>query len=254
MKKNKYKVVILAAGEGKRLRPLTLDRPKCLVEIDGLSLLDRQLATLKHPKIKEIIIIGGYKIGLLKGKADKILENPRYHETNMVWTLFCAEDELNENLIISYGDIVYSKKVLEDLINSNSDVSVIIDKDWESYWSIRNEDPLSDAETLKLRKDGTIFEIGQKPKSIKEIEGQYIGLTKFSQKGIKRIRKIFNEARVKGNILGKPLEQAYMTDLIQLAIESGLRVSSVPIKGEWIEIDKIEDIKSSLISGRLKNI
>ena len=76
------KVVILAAGEGTRLRPYTSDRPKCLVEIDGYSLIDRQLAVLDHKGIDDIVIIGGYKIEMLVGKVERIKENPRYYETN----------------------------------------------------------------------------------------------------------------------------------------------------------------------------
>ena len=131
------KVIILAAGEGKRLRPFTLERPKCMVEIGGKSLLERQLLILDHEEISDVIIIGGYKIEMLSGKANKVIENPRYQETNMVSTLFCAEEELKGDLIISYGDIVYSREILEKLINSDADISVVIDKDWESYWRKR---------------------------------------------------------------------------------------------------------------------
>ena len=109
------KAIILAAGEGKRLRPFTLERPKCMVEIGGKSLLERQLHILDHKEISDVIIIGGYKIEMLKGKANKVIENPRYQDTNMVSTLFCAEEELKGDLIISYGDIVYSRGILEKL-------------------------------------------------------------------------------------------------------------------------------------------
>ena len=88
------KAIILAAGEGKRLRPYTEDRPKCMVEINGVSLLDRQISVIRSLGIEEIILIGGYKGDSLLPKGTKLIINPRYQETNMVWSLFCGEDEL----------------------------------------------------------------------------------------------------------------------------------------------------------------
>ena len=254
MRSDVIKVIILAAGEGTRLRPYTLDRPKCMVEIDGLSLIDRQLRVLDHASIKDIVIIGGYKIEMLEGKGDRLKVNPRYSETNMVWTLFSAEEELEGDLIISYGDIVYSHKILQALLDSKFDISVIIDKQWESYWRARNDNPLDDAETLKLRNDGSIIEVGQKPKSLQEIQGQYIGLMKFSSSGISQIKKIFYDAKAKGELLGKPLENAYMTDLLQAAINDGVIVNSLPIEGGWVEVDTMDDMKSVVTSDRLKMI
>ena len=135
------KVIILAAGEGTRLRPYTLDRPKCMVEIDGVSLIDRQLEVLKSEGIGDIVIIGGYKSEMLKRGDIKLKVNDRYFETNMVWTLFSAEEELEGDIIVSYGDIVYSKNILKALIKSKADIAVTIDMKWEGYWRERNENP-----------------------------------------------------------------------------------------------------------------
>ena len=251
MKNKKPKVILLVAGEGKRLRPYTLDRPKCMVEIDGVSLIDRQLAVLKSEDLENIVMIGGYKIEMLKQYGIKLINNPRYYETNMLWTLFCAEDELEGDVIVSYGDIVYSREILKSLLKSTADIAVTIDKEWESYWQARNEDPLDDAETLKLREDGTIGEIGQKPKSLNEIEGQYMGLMKFSANGVKQIKEIFNSAIKDKKVLGKEVENAYMTDLLQAVINSERQITAVPIFGEWIEIDTVNDLELPVTRDRL---
>lgn len=252
MQNKKIKVILLVAGEGTRLRPFTLDRPKCMVEIEGKSLLERQLEVLNNEGLNDVVMIGGYKCEMLKKYGYKIIENSRYFETNMLWTLFCAEGELEGEVIVSYGDIVYSKRVIRALLDSNSDIAVTIDKDWESYWRSRSEDPLNDAETLKIRKDGTISEIGQKPKSIDEIEGQYMGLMKFSDRGLKQIKEIFHRSIKDINILGKDAENAYMTDLLQAAVEQNKKVTAVPIFGEWIEIDTVSDLQSNVSKKRIQ--
>jgi len=248
------KVIILAAGEGTRLRPYTLDRPKCMVEIDGVSLIDRQLEVLKSEGIDDIVIIGGYKSEMLKRGDIKLKVNARYFETNMVWTLFSAEEELEGDVIVSYGDIVYSKNILKALIKSKADIAVTIDMKWEGYWRERNENPLDDAETLKLRKDGTISEIGQKPSSLEEIEGQYMGLMKFSSEGVRQIKSAFHSALESGKLLGKEVENSYMTDLLQSIVNIGGKVASVQIDEDWVEVDTVEDLHAPITLERVKRI
>jgi L-glutamine-phosphate cytidylyltransferase len=254
MKNKKIKVILLVAGEGKRLRPHTLDRPKCMVEIDGVSLIDRQLAVLNSEGLDNIVMIGGYKSDMLKRKGITLKVNPRYYETNMVWTLFSAEEELEGEVIISYGDIVYSKKILQALLNSKDDIAATIDKNWENYWRARNEDPLDDAETLKLLKDGTISEIGQKPKALSEIQGQYMGLMKFSSKGLRQMKEVFHKALRDESVLKGSVENAYMTDILQALINSNQLISAVLVHDEWVEVDTASDLELKETIRRVKNI
>ena len=252
--KNGLKAIILAAGEGTRLRPYTLDRPKCLVEVDGMSLLDRQLAILAKESIDPIILIGGYRIEMLKRTGLEIRENARFFETNMVWTLFCAEDDLEGDVLLCYGDIVYSQEILKSVLNSKADIAVAIDLDWESYWRARNEDPLDDAETLRRTSDGRILEIGQKPTSLTEIQGQYMGLIKFTAKGVEILKKTFNDAKSKCTLRGKSLERAYMTDILQEIIDLNYRIDAVLVHGGWVEVDTVSDLNSDVTRSRLKEI
>lgn len=248
------KAILLAAGEGSRLRPYTSERPKALVEIGNISMLDLQLEVLSSAGIREQIIIGGYLSDMLKPKGTKLYLNPEYDTTNMVWTLFCAENELSGDLIVSYGDIVYSKQILQELLKSRADISVTIDLNWLEYWSERQENPLNDSETLKLAKDGSILEIGKKPKSLAEIEGQYMGLMKFSDEGINIVKNVFEECLGTGFIQGKPVRNAYMTDLLQEIIDRGYPVQSIPIKDSWVEVDTVEDLESHYTQERVSKI
>jgi choline kinase len=231
-----------------------MDRPKCLVEVDGRSLLDRQLDVLFLENISPVILIGGYRAEMLQRPGIELRINPRFAETNMVWTLFCAETDLEGDAIVSYGDIVYSREILNTLLKSAADIAVTVDLDWETYWRARNENPLDDAETLKLSSDGRILEIGQKPKSLNEIEGQYMGLIKFSAAGIEVLKKVFHKSRNEGNIRGKQIQNAYMTDLLQAIIDSGYRVDSVPVRGGWVEIDTVDDLMNDCTKIRLRSM
>ena len=248
------KAIILAAGEGTRLRPYTLDRPKCLVEVDGVSLLDRQLAVLRSEGIGLVTLIGGYRADMLLRPDTTLRLNPRFHETNMVWTLFSAEQDLQGDLILAYGDIVYSRDILRALLASTADIAVTIDLDWEQYWRARNEDPLDDAETLRIDAAGHIVEIGQKPVSLSQIEGQYMGLMKFSTNGLATLRDVFNRAKQAGSIRGKMPEKAYMTDLLQFLIDEGHALTAVKVHGGWVEVDTVSDLESAVTRTRLQQI
>lgn len=248
------KVIILAAGKGSRLMPYTLNKPKCLVEINDESLIDRQIKILKKNNLNSILIVGGYKHNLLKRNDVELIVNEYYNSTNMLYTLFCAESYLFEEAIISYGDIVYSSDTIKNLLKSNADISVVIDKNWKDYWIGRSQNPLADAETLRLESDGKIIDIGQKPKSIEEIEGQYMGLMKFSKNGFDTLKDFYYRAKKNKKILGKPYKEAYMTDILQEMIQQGVRIDSVMNTDDWVEIDTVSDLSSPLTIDRLSKL
>lgn len=241
------KAIILAAGEGKRLRPLTENVPKCMVGIFGKSLLEHQLGVFEKVGISDITIITGYKSNSVTIPNVKYYKNENYDSTNMVETLFCAKNELSGSVIVSYGDIIFERSVLEKLISADEDFAVIIDKEWKRYWSARFENPLADLESLRLDESNYIKEIGQKVSDFNEVQGQYIGLMKFQNNGIDFVKKFYQRAKdesKKGfNLLNPklPFEKSFMTDFLQGLINAGCKLKSVQISNGWLEIDTLND-------------
>jgi L-glutamine-phosphate cytidylyltransferase len=242
------KMIILAAGEGTRLRPLTNDKPKCMVEFKGKPIIDYILKATYDCGINDIAIVSGYKKNILEDYLvnDKLnfYTNNKFDSTNMVSTLFCAKDFMDDDIIISYADIIYKKEVLQKLITSTKDFSVVVDTEWKELWSIRMEDPLSDLETLKIE-DDKIIELGKKPKSYDDIEGQYIGLIKISKSAINKVINFYNSLDRNKLYDGKDYDNIFMTSLIQMIINNNLmNVNPIYTKGGWIEIDSINDINA----------
>ena len=244
------KAIILAAGEGKRLRPLTNELPKCLVKLFGKSILERQIEIYRKSKIKDIIIITGYKKEKIKILNIHEYHNKNFNSTNMLETLFCAKNELEGSVIISYGDIIFEKSILDSLINSKEDFSVIIDKKWKEYWFTRMDEPIKDVESLKLDSKGYITNIGEPVKNIDEIEGQYIGLMKFQNEGLKIMKEFYNEMRNQAKESGNnplnpniPFKKSYMTDFIRGLIVNGHKIKAIPIENGWLELDTYQDYK-----------
>ncbi|NDF48111.1 MAG: phosphocholine cytidylyltransferase family protein, partial [Nitrosopumilaceae archaeon] len=122
------KAIILAAGEGKRLRPLTDNIPKCMVNLFGVSLLQRQVDIFRKSGIDDISVITGYRSDKINIQSVRYFHNDKYDTTNMVETLFCAKEVMSGSVIVSYGDIVFQKNVLEKLVQSNDDFSIVVDK------------------------------------------------------------------------------------------------------------------------------
>ena len=241
------KAIILAAGEGKRLRPLTNNTPKCLVNLFGKSLLQWQIETFRSCQIDDISVVTGYHSELINLPGLKIFQNKKFETTNMVESLFCASQELSEQTIVSYGDIIFEKKVLDKLIQSKADFSVIVDKNWKRYWEIRFDNPLNDAESLKIDTDDNITSIGQKTQKIDEIEGQYIGLMKFQNAGLEKIKKFYEKIKSQSTNNSNPLnplisfQQSFMTDFLQGLINDGCKLKAVEIENGWLELDTIND-------------
>ncbi|MBT4730430.1 phosphocholine cytidylyltransferase family protein [Candidatus Woesearchaeota archaeon] len=241
------KMIIVSAGQGTRLRPLTNNKPKCMVEYNGKPIIDYILDAAEYCHIKDISIVNGYKKDMLeshlKDRGCTFFTNKEFYKTNMVYTLFNAKEFMSGDIIISYADIVYRPKILERLMASNADFSVVVDKDWKELWSLRMESPLEDAETLKIQ-DGHIIELGKKPNSYNEIEGQYIGLIKISKFALPKFIKFYENLDKAKNYDGKDYNNMYMTSLIQMIIDNVMDVTPVFINGGWIEIDSTEDIKA----------
>lgn len=251
------KVIILAAGQGTRLRPLTDNCPKCMVKVNGKSIIERQLETMYACGIKEddITIITGYRNDVLKDHFKNtglhFIVNEKYETTNMVCSLMCARKimESEEDILISYGDIIYNMDVLNKVLASESDGSVIVDDGWYEYWSVRCENPLDDAETLMFDEDDNLTEIGQKTNDLTKIQSQYIGLMRFRREGLKAMLDLSAEAERRSNA-GEKLwrternyQKMYMTDLLQGLIDEGNKLRAVHIHRGWFEIDDKEDLK-----------
>jgi L-glutamine-phosphate cytidylyltransferase len=239
------KMIMVAAGQGTRLRPLTNDKPKCMVEYNGKPIINYILDVAETCDIKNIAIVNGYKKNILEGhlkdKKCTFFTNHKFDRSNMVSTLFSAKDFMDDDIIISYADIIYRAEILEKLMTSDGDFNVVVDRDWKELWSLRMENPLEDAETLKIH-NGNIVEIGKKPKSYDDIEAQYIGLIKISKSTMARVTAFYESLDKDKLYDGQAYDNMYMTSLIQMIIDNLVDVKPVFINGGWIEIDSVEDI------------
>lgn len=234
------RVIILAAGQGSRLRPYTDDRPKCMVNLAGTPLLHYQIKVILSAciGIEDVALVGGYMSERIDLLGSNLFLNESFASTNMVSTLFQAQSFMrpSEDLIISYGDIVYESSVLDTLLHTNGEVVIAADRSWRRLWSLRMENPLDDAETF-IMANGQVKELGKRPQSYDQVHAQYMGLIKVRGDKVQDLIELYHGMDKASMYDGKNFDNMYMTSLIQTIIEEGWDVRPALIDGGWLEID-----------------
>lgn len=239
------RAIILAAGQGTRLRPLTDNKPKCLVTLMGKTLLERQVAVLKSNGVEKIHVVTGHCSEMIDELGFDTTKNKNFASTNMVESLFSAVEFIKQggDLIISYGDIVYDSINLQELLECKADVALMIDLEWKKLWSLRLDNPLDDAETLVFDKNDFISELGKKPEDYSKIDGQYTGLIKISSNKINDLIDFYNRLDRNKIYDGQDFYNMYMTSFLQLLIDANWKVKAAKVKSRWLEVDTIEDLE-----------
>lgn len=229
--------IILAAGRGSRLGRLTADRPKCLVPLAGRPLIHWQRAALAGAGVERLSVVAGYRREMLAGGRWHVMVAPRWEHSNMVTSLCAASPWLRAGpCLVSYGDIVFSAATAARLAAAPGELAIAYDPGWRELWSRRFTDPLDDAETFRLAADGTLAEIGGRASTLDEIEGQYMGLLRFTPKSWRAV-----EASLARLDAGER-DHLDMTSLLQRLIDEGHPIEAVPCVGRWAEVDQEQDL------------
>ena len=233
------KAIILAAGRGSRMGEGTENIPKCMMTLGGRTLLDRCIDSLKQAGFEssDIGIVTGYKREKIQIKDVQYFHNADWANTNMFFSLTMAGELLKkEPCIVCYSDIVFSPNAIKMLIKSDSEFAITSYTEFWNLWQIRFDNPLDDLETFKLS-DGRLVEIGNKPLCKDEVQGQYMGLLRFTPFGWE---KVIQATRIS---MPKPLAKLDMTTLLQHLINLGHEIEVVETNDLWLECDNLYDIQ-----------
>jgi len=229
--------LVLAAGRGTRLGPLTADRPKCLVPLAGRALLDWQLAALAAAGVGEVAVVGGYHGDRLRRPGVRLLDNPDWARTTMVASLAAAARWLERGpCVVAYGDVVYHPALIARLADARADVALAYDVLWRALWEARFEHPERDAESLRAR-DGYLIEIGRRGRPLDTIEGQFTGLLRLTPVGWRTLAR-----HLAGSAPGDA-RALDVTALLGRLLARGVRIGAVPIAGRWCEVDHPGDLE-----------
>jgi len=263
MGSEKITAIIAAAGFEKQLLPLIEDKPKCLLDIKGKTILDRQVGALNECDIKEIALVRGYKKEAITLPNIRYYDNDRYEETGELFSLFCAENEFKGRTIVLYGDIIFDTAILEKLLKSPADISLVVDLAWldqeqrNAQPTHLNPDLVSLAEPpgkshlsrfVMPEGEHRVVKIGQQlPRE--QAHGEFIGMAMFSEKGTQALRDCYQASQEKYKATGfhesASLAKASVTDVLQELIDRGHTVQAVPIFKGWMEVDSFEEYQKA---------
>jgi L-glutamine-phosphate cytidylyltransferase len=156
----------------------------------------------------------------------------------MVSSLACAQEWLkNAPCVVSYSDIFYDVSAVQILMDANVELAITYDRNWRALWEDRFADPLSDAETFRIDGNSDLLEIGQKPKHIDDVQGQYMGLLRFTPASWQRVESL------RAGLVSTLCDKLDMTGMLQQLITGyGVKVRALPYAGEWGEVDSAEDL------------
>lgn len=241
------RVIVIAAGRGRRLMPTTADAPKCFAEVEGQRLLDWALEAFHANGLNDICFIGGYQIDKVRAEYPQFTfrHNADWEHNNILLSLFHAEDLMDEPFLCCYSDVLFNADIVARLAAAPGDMVLGVDTAWLTRYEHRTEHPPDDAEKV-IVSNGCVTRIHRQIPS-EEAHGEYIGVAKFSAVGAARLRQHFHRCREQ--FAGKPwreaavFEKAYKILLFQEMIEAGERFTHVDTPGGYIEVDTQQDFE-----------
>jgi choline kinase len=241
------RVIIIGAGRGQRLMPMTADAPKCFAEVAGRRLLDWALDAFRDSGLERICFVGGYQIDRVREAYPHLLfrQNADWPNNNILASLFCAEDLMDEAFLCCYSDILFTREIVARLAESRGDMVLGVDTEWLARYEHRSDHPPDDAEKVTAT-NGAVTRIHREIPPA-EAYGEYIGVAKFSTEGAARLRSYYQQRRAQ--FAGQPwrgaktFEKAYKILLFQDMIEAGERFTHLDTPGGYVEVDTQQDFE-----------
>jgi len=235
--------IVLAASRGAALGELTVDRPKCMIDVRGQPLLRRLVSTLKDSGIRDVSVVVGYRKEAVDVPSVELLANDVYAATGECASLAAAEKRLKGPCLVTYGDILFRRYLLDRLLEAEGDIVVVADALWRErrragpgmvHDHIACSHPFSpgylDDDTVDLRRIGPDLADG-------DIHGEWVGLVKLSDAGSALVRKELQAMKTEGK-----LDKANMPDLFNRLVAAGHRVRVQYITGHWLDVDDAFDL------------
>ncbi len=228
------RVVILAAGEGRRLLPLTKSIPKCMIEIQGKPILYYALEGLKKAGIEEedIVIIAGHRKEAIEENISKKIQvvfNPEYHRKNNIYSLYMAKEFVSEDILILNSDVMFHPGMIEKIMKVSLESSVMVDM----RKNLAKEDMKVVCKEKRLKRIAKTIPLS-------EAKGEYIGIARFRKKALFSLFSKIEEILANGGE-----EEWYERAFDEMTQD--VFIECIPTDGlPWIEIDTFEDLKKAV--------
>ncbi len=239
LKKNdSMNAIILASNRGEEFGELTESIPKSMLKVNGKPILEKLITMFQDAKISDISVIRGYKKESINYPEINLIDNDKYQETGELYSLIQAKNKIKGDCIITYGDIVLRKFILNNLIQEAGDIVVVVDS-LKSPGNGKLDHVKCSEIDSDLNSKNDIFlnsmEFSEQ-KSSQDYDGEWIGMLKTSTSGSKILVKALEELEMKDNFYN-----LNMSDLFSHLISFGVKIKVIYIHGNWVDMDNIKD-------------
>jgi phosphoenolpyruvate phosphomutase len=231
--------IILAATRGSNLGELTEDRPKCMVNVRGQSILERQLAAMQRNGIRNVTVVTGYRPEAVDVPGIRKVDNPAYASTGEARSLAAAKDALSGPCIVSFGDVVYRPFFLSLLKDRKEDFVILVDPAGREKAAsgaggdfVRCSAPFSGG--LGGEDDATLTDIRDR---LAEADGEWVGLLGLSAAGSRLLREELTRMEREGE-----LDKADLAQALRNLMAQGRSVGVVYVSGNWMNINDLIDL------------
>jgi phosphoenolpyruvate phosphomutase len=239
--KSEAHAIILAASRGNALYELTHDRPKVMLTIGRKTLLRRLVDEFKKQSINQTTVVAGYKHETIDTSGIKLKINAEYETTGELSSLLCAKDNFHDNMIITYGDLLFRSYILQDLLDHSGEIVMVVDSDMNNrrisgspdyaYCSRPDDRSMFDQEIyLKHISENETTELGQP-------SGRWIGMLRVQGQGVTWFKEALNELQHQDNFA-----KLTVPDLLNYLVNKGTAIKVHYIHGHWLDVNTIEDI------------
>ena len=221
------KAIIMAAGVGKRLQALNINKPKCLITVGSTTLIRRSVNLLVSKGISDITVIVGFKGHLIRNELNNdvaYFENPDFHSTNSIKSLWYAKDLLEDNVLLLNGDLYYEHVILDYAKNQTNAVVMLADST-----RIDNADYRFGFIGNQINRFG-------KHLTNQETDGEYVGIVRIDQSFIKTFKDALEEMIISGK------SNIWWEDVLYSFIEKQIPIHYFDVAGTfWSEVDTLQD-------------
>jgi phosphoenolpyruvate phosphomutase len=230
--------IVLAAGRGAELGDLVKDRPKCMVPIAGKPILAHILDAYRSVDVRDLVVVRGFAKDAVDVQGATYVDNDAYATTGEVASFATARAALDGPCIVSYGDVLFKKYVLDELLETEGDFVIAVDSMPADSNRSRRADWVrcTEAHSRKtLLENVQLQDIMTDPTSY-GITGEWTGLLKLSAEGARAVREML-EAWPK-----EEREQASMPDLLRRLVREQKNVRVVYTRGGWLDVNTLGDV------------
>ncbi|WP_423821569.1 phosphoenolpyruvate mutase [Salinisphaera sp. SPP-AMP-43] len=237
------RAIVLAAARGEGLEPVTEARPKAMLEVAGKPLLRHLVDVFKQQGLHDITAVAGYRPDTIDVAGVKVVENPAYETTGELASLDCAREHFGDDNLIVYGDLIFRRHVLADLLEAPGEITVVVDSEGRRNGQAPQRDPAwcsAPDDRALFGQTATLTHIGTDKAPNTAPHGRWIGVMRSRGEGRVWIREALDKLRAEGRF-----ETAGVPELLNELIAAGRRVDVIYITGHWLDVNDLDDLRAA---------